>query len=292
MRKAIFPLIWLLTVMLGSAKITVSSLNPILTDMITQIGGDKVEVIQVMKPGVDVHKFQPSSASLAKIQESQLIFAMGKGLETYLGGIQETLREGQQIIDVGRSIPSQKVDADQVYTCCPAHSKGSVDPHWWHSVKNAERAAKTIGKALEKADPANKSFYKNNSRALQKTYRNLHNWVKSEVSQIPKEDRVVVTAHAAFAYFCKEYGFRAAYVKGLSNESKISTKQFAETVQSLRDNNIKAVFPEKLSNPKMLNEIAKETGAKTGHPLHADCIKTSYKEFIEHNVHSIVNALK
>jgi len=271
---------------------TVSSLNPILTDMITQIGGDKIEVVQVMKPGVDVHTFQPTSSSIAKIQQSKLIFSMGKGLESYLGGLQETLKEGQEIIDVGRNIPSQKVDSDQVYACCPTHNQGSIDPHWWHNVKNAERAAKTIGKALEKADPANKDFYKHNSSVLQKNYRNLHNWVKSEVSKIPKENRVLVTAHAAFAYFCKEYGFKAAYVQGLSKESKISTKQFAETVKTLQQLKVKAVFPEKLANPKMLQEIAKETGTKTGSSLHADCIKTSYQEFIEHNVHAVVGALK
>jgi len=173
MLKAILPLIWCLSVLLGSAKMTVSSLNPILTDMITQIGGDKIEVVQVMKPGVDVHTFQPTSSSIAKIQQSKLIFSMGKGLESYLGGLQETLKEGQEIIDVGRNIPSQKVDSDQVYACCPTHNQGSIDPHWWHNVKNAERAAKTIGKALEKADPANKDFYKHNSSVLQKNYRNL-----------------------------------------------------------------------------------------------------------------------
>ena len=262
----------LLATQFAGAKITVSSLNPILTDFIQEIGGDKIEVIQVMKPGMDVHSFQPKPADIAKMQQSKLIFAMGKSIEIYLDGLYQTLQPGQEIIEVGKSIPSQKVDADQIYVCCPKHSQGAIDPHWWHNVKNAERAAKTIGKALEKIDSANKDYYRNNSSALQKKYRNLHNWVKSEVSKIPKNQRVLVTAHAAFAYFCREYGFEASYVQGLSRESESSAKQFAETIKELRSKQIKAIFPETLANPKMLKQIAAETNATIGTPLYADAM--------------------
>ncbi len=285
-------LFWLLATQFSAAKLTVSSLNPILSDFIKQVGGDKVEVIEVMKPGMDVHSFQPKSTDLARMQQSKLIFAMGKNIEIYLDGLYQTLQPGQEIIEVGRTIPSQKVDADQVYTCCPKHSQGAIDPHWWHNVKNAERAAKTIGKALEAADSANKEYYRSNSSALQKKYRNLHNWVKSEVSKIPKKQRTLVTAHAAFAYFCREYGFEASYVQGLSRESEISAKQFAETVKELKRKQIRAIFPESLANPKMLKQIAAETNATIGAPLYADAISKSYQHMIEHNVTSIVKALQ
>ena len=287
-----FFALWLLTITLSSAQLTVSSLNPILTDFIERVGGDKVEVIQVMPLGADVHSFQPKAAQVAKMQESALIFAMGKNIEQYLGGLKQTLQGDQQIIEVGRSIPSQKVDADPIYSCCPAHSKGAIDPHWWHNVENAERAVKVIAAALEEADSTNKGYYQDNATALRKEYRNLHNWVKSEVSKIPKKQRTLVTAHAAFAYFCKEYKFEAAYVEGLSRESEISAKQFANTVKTLKDKKVRAVFPEKLANPKMLKQIALETNAKVGDALYADAITTSYKKMIEHNVTSIVNALQ
>lgn len=283
---------WFLTIQFSAAKITVSSLNPILTDFIREIGGEKVEVIEVMKPGMDVHSFQPKPRDIANMQRSKLIFAMGKNIETYLDGLYQTLQAGQEIIQVGKTIPSQKVDAGQIYVCCPKHSQGAIDPHWWHNVKNAERAAKTIGKALAKADGENKEYYRNNSAALQKKYRNLHNWVKQEVSKIPKKQRILVTAHAAFAYFCREYGFEASYVQGLSRESEISAKQFAETIKELKNKQIKAIFPEALANPKMLKQIAAETNATIGTPLYADAISKSYQHMIEHNVTSIVKALQ
>jgi len=275
----------------SQATLQVSSLNPILTDFIQQVGGEKVQVVQVMKPGEDVHAFQPKPRDVAKMQESRLIFAMGKSIETYLDGLAQTLQPGQQLIEVGRTIPSMKVDADPIYTCCPNHSKGAIDPHWWHNVKNAERAVKIICEALSDADPENKKYYKANATSARKQYRNLHNWVKSETGKIPRKQRILVTAHAAFGYFCKEYGFEAAYVQGLSRESEISAKLFATTIKELQDKQIRAVFPETLANPKLLSQIAAETNSQIGLPLYADAISKSYKHMIEHNVTAIVSAL-
>ncbi len=282
----------LLTAVVAEAKLTVSTLNPILTDLVEEIGGEYVEILEVMPPGSDVHTFQPRAKEVILIQKSTLIFAMGKGIETYLPGLRDSLLEGQEIIPVGRSVPSMKVDADPLYVCCPAHARGAIDPHWWHSVKNIERAVKVIGKALEKADPEHKSYYKERVSVARAKYRSLHNWVKSEVSKIPKKQRVLVTAHVAFAYFCREYGFEAKYLQGLSKESEISAKHLAETIQELKGRKINAIFPEQLANPKMLSQIAKEIGAKIGKPLYADDTPGSYEKLIRHNVNSIVSALQ
>lgn len=276
----------------ASAKLKVASLNPILTDSLKEIGGDKVDVVNIMRTDVDVHTFQPRAEDLRKMQACSCIFAMGKGLETYLPAIQETLQPGQKLIEVGRSIPSQKVDADQIYTCCPHHDRNTIDPHWWHNVQNMERASKVVYKALSDLDPANADYYKERGEAARKNYRDLHNWVKGQVSQIPKKQRLLVTAHAAFAYFCKEYGFKAAFVQGLSKEGEISAKLLAETIKTIQEDNIKAVFPEVGANPKTLGQIAKESGATVGKPLYADHLHTSYKQMIEYNVGNIVKALR
>lgn len=283
---------WALMTSALFSQVKVASLNPILTDLLTQIGGDKVEVVSVMKKGMDVHSFQPRSADLKKMQKCRAIFAMGKGLETYLPALNETLQTGQKIIEVGRTIPSQKVTADQVYACCPAHSQNAIDPHWWHNVKNMERAAKVVYKELEELDPSNAAFFKEKGEATRQKYRNLHNWVKGQVSQIDRKSRLLVSAHAAFAYFCKEYGFQAAYIQGLSKEGEISAKQLALTIQTIKEKRVKAVFPEVGANPKTLSQIAKESGAVVGKPLYADHLDTSYDNMIYHNVETIVKALR
>jgi len=290
--KTIFLISWALSLVAFGGGLKVSSLNPILTDMIKKVGGDRVQVGEVMEAGMDPHTFAPNRQALKEMQESAVVFAMGKGLETYVDGVKGSMGAHQVLVEVGRTIPSQKIDADPIYACCPTHTRGAIDPHWWHSVKNAERAVKIISSSLEKADPTNKEYYKENSGKLRKDYRELHNWVKEQVAIIDKKDRVLVTSHVAFAYFCKEYGFDAAYVQGLSRESEISARLLSETVKELRDKGVKAVFPEVLANPKMLQQIAKETNAKVGIPLYADVCTSSYEHLIRHNVKAIVNALK
>ena len=287
-----FLIILILATSTALSQLKVASLNPILTDLLQEVGGDRVQVIKIVRPGMDVHRFQPHSKDFKQIGKCRAIYAMGKGLEPYLDAISETLTQGQQIIEVGRDLPSQKVDADPLYTCCPHHDKNTIDPHWWHNVKNIERATRVIYKSLKTLDPANKSYYKQRSNVARQHYRNLHNWVKSEVSQIDSSRRTLVTAHAAFAYFCKAYGFQAAYVQGLSREGKIPAKLLNTTIQMIKNKGIKAVFPEESANPKTLKQIAKEAGIKVAKPIYADNFDFSYTKTIQYNVNTIVSALR
>jgi zinc/manganese transport system substrate-binding protein len=279
----------------ASTKLRVSSLHPIATDWLQQIGGEQVEVFAIAKhgDGFDPHRFKPSPNDIRVLESSQLIFAMGKNLETYLEELRDSLRSDQQIVEIGRTIPSQKVDADPIYACCPTHSLGSIDPHWWHNVRYAERAARAVASALAKADPANKAIYQERGTAVAKELRKLHLWVKSELSTIPSEQRILVTAHAAFAYFCKEYGFEAHYVQGLDKAGEIPAKQLATTIRQLRRQQIRAIFSERNANPKMLSQIAEEVGCRFGQPLDAEGgAHDSYEAMIQQNITRIVNALR
>jgi len=282
----------ILTLLSSFAKLTVASVNPIATDLLRQIGGDKIEIVEIVRPGMDVHAFQPHSKDIRKLEDCQAIFAMGKGLEPYLAKISDALGPQTAIVELGRTLPSLKIDADPVYACCPAHSRGAIDPYWWHNVKNMARVTKVVAKALSTLDGNHKEFYKANANVARKQYRDLHNWVKGQISMIPKKNRILVTAHVAFAYFCKEYGFEAAYVQGLSKEGNISTQTLAKTVEDLKRKELKAVFPEQMANPKVLKQIAKATGAKVGAPLYADHIKTTYKDMVFYNIKAITSALR
>ena len=217
--------------------------------------------------------------------------ASGKNIETYLGDLSDAL-DRVPILEVGRTIPSRILSAqDSLYVCCPHHAKGTIDPHWWHDVDNMERAAKVVAKALAERDPANAGHYKARGDALAKRYDQLDRWVKAEVAKIPRKQRKLVTAHAAFGYFCAAYKFEAVFVKGLGADHEIPAKTLAEEVAKLRKEKIRAVFPERYLNPKVLQQIARETGAKVGNPLVADGSVASYEKMIRGNVQSIVSAL-
>jgi zinc/manganese transport system substrate-binding protein len=278
---------------LAAHGLDVASLHPLITDAVKQVGGERVSVVEVVKPGMSVHKFQPKASDILKMAKARLIFASGKSLEPYLQDLTDGLQAHQAIIEVGRTIPSQKVSKkDQIYACCPHHAVGGIDPHWWHDVGNMERAIRIIEKELTKADPAGKAIFAANSKAALKRLRQLDRWVKGQVATIPRGKRHLVTAHAAFGYFCKAYGFKATFVQGLSADGEVSATQLTTSIKELRAEGIPMVFPEKTANPKILTQIAKQTGAKVGKPLIADGSVKSYQAMMQSNIANIVAGLK
>ena len=272
-------------------EITVGSLHPLMADLVRQVGGDKVKIVEIGRPGFSVHTFQPKQKDLRALGKCHLVVASGKNIETYLGDLSDAL-DRVPILEVGRTIPSRVLSAkDSLYVCCPRHAKGTIDPHWWHDVDNMERAAKVVAKALAERDPANAAHYKARGDALAKRYDNLDRWVKSQVAKVPRKQRKLVTAHAAFGYFCAAYKFEAVFVKGLGADHEVPAKTLAQEVAKLKQERIRAVFPERYLNPKVLQQIARETGAKVGKPLVADGAVSSYEEMMRDNVQAIVSAL-
>jgi zinc/manganese transport system substrate-binding protein len=270
----------------------VASLHPLITDALKQVGGERVTIVEIGKPGMNVHEFQPRAADLKKMAKARLIFASGKKLEPYLGDLEDALNDNQVIVEVGKDIPSQKISAkDEVYACCPSHAEGGIDPHWWHNVRNMERAIRIIERKLASADPEGKSYYSARSKIATAKLRTLDKWVKAQVTRIPRTKRHLITAHAAFGYFCKAYGFKATFVQGLSAQGEVPAKQLAESIKSIRDAGIPTVFPEQSANPKILAQIAKESGAGMGRALIADGSAASYEKMTRENVGVIVAGL-
>lgn len=282
----------LLSLTLSSLGLDVASLHPLMTDLVKQVGGDRVNIVQIGKPGMNVHHFEPLPADVKKLGQVKLIFASGKGLEPYLDSLRDSLTAEQLIVEVGETIPSQKVSAeDEIYSCCPSHSHGGIDPHWWHNVRYMERAARVIEKALIKADPDGKETYAANSKTTVASLRQLDRWVKGQIALIPEENRRLVTSHAAFGYFCKAYGMKASYVQGLSAHAEVATDALAHSIHTLQDEAIPVVFPEVASNPKILQQISRQSGAAMGEPLIADGSVASYQKMITDNVTRIVSGL-
>ncbi len=281
---------------ISRAELKVAALHPILGDLARQVGSANVTVVDLLKPGQDIHHFDPTTRTLGEARDAKLVLASGKHLEAYLDKLHDNLGPNVKIIEVGKTIPSLKISAaSEVFMCCPAHTASGIDPHWWHSADNMQRAARIVADEFSAADPANKDAYKSNSAAVQKKFAALKNWAQQQLAQIPKNDRKLVTGHASFGYFCKEYGFKTIPVLGISREDAASPKYVTDAVKIIRDNKIRAVFPEDQANPKILLEITRETGAKAAKPLVADGTSAgahTFETMLKHNVESIVAALK
>jgi len=287
----------MLPVFSALAEVKVAATHPLLGDLLRQVGGAQVTVIDLLKPGGDAHHFEPTASDLRELRGVAAVFASGKHLENYLGKLGDSLGAGVKIVEVGRTIPSLKMDAgNEVFLCCPTHAKGGIDPHWWHSAENMARAARIVGDELAQVDPGQAAAYKAGAAAAAKKMLGLKSWAQQELAPIPRGDRKLVTAHAAFGYLCKEYGFKFIPILGLSREEDYSPKYISEAVKIIKANGVRAVFPEDQANPKIIREIIRETGVALADPLIADGTApgagSTFEGMFRHNIGVIVKALK
>lgn len=277
---------------LSADKLKVASLHPLMSDLARQVAGDRAEVVQVIDDSANPHSFDPSPKKLLKAKGARLYLASGKNMETYLGKLRSTLGSSARIVEVGRTIPSLRVSArDSQYVCCPTHAHGAIDPHWWHNVSNMQKAARVVAKEFGKEDPANAAAYKANAAVYSKRLSTLNAWIKREVSRVPRNNRILVTAHASFGYFCKAYGFKSLPVKGLTAQQKPSASYQALAIREIKQHKVKAIFPESRANPKALQVITRETGTRLGEPLVADGV-SQYEKMMRENVAKISKFLR
>jgi zinc/manganese transport system substrate-binding protein len=281
-------------VLCGASPMQVSALHPLMADLARQVGGDRVQVYDLVGEGGNPHRFEVRPADMKRMQSSAVILASGKNLEPYLDRLKSSLNE-VTVIEVGRTIPSLTVGKDAVYHCCPEHGDGSLDPHWWHGIDHMRRAARVVMQAFAEKDPAGKEFYSNNAIAYGKRLETLKVWAKTELGKIPREQRKLVTAHNAFAYFAKEFGFEVIAVAGLNQEQGTTPQDQAATIKAVKESGVRAVFPEKTTSGKVLESISTATGTRCGEPLISDGNgigkEAGFEGMIRHNVNSIRQAL-
>jgi len=280
----------LLTAM-GSLK--VASFSTINTEIVQQVGGNHVEVIAVIKPGIDPHEYEPTPADLAQIHDAQLILTSGKELENYQSKLQEATEA--DILKVGDHFPSLQMKPGEA-SSKPGQSGTIPDPHWWHSVANVKQATRVIRDELIKLDPADRAEFEQNATAYLAKLADLEGWVKRKVAELPRDQRKLVTSHDAFQYFAHDYGFAIDAIEGISPEVEASNRHVSELIDEIKKQGVKAIFLETGLNPKVTEAITKETGAKIGGTLFPDGLGTgdasTYEGMMKHNVSTIVDGLK
>lgn len=282
-------------VALAAEPIRVSSFSTILTEVAQQVGGDRVAITAHVKPGIDPHDFEPRPADLKTVSQSQLVLLSAKHMEGYVNKLKEATGGKGNILEVGDNFPSLKLAANEHHHG-HKHSHADEDPHWWHSIAHVKRATKVVRDALTKVSPADKATFSKNADAYLARLDALQDWVKAKLAELPRDRRKLVTSHDAFQYFAKENGFTIYAIEGVSRADQPSSKKVAEIIATIKSHGVKAIFPEAIENPKVLQEITRETGAKTGRELHADGLGTgaasTYEGMMKSNVAAIVDALK
>ena len=288
MSLAILTLAFLALLPLAAAELKVAVLHPLLGDLARQVGGNEVEVIDLIGPNGDPHHFEPKPEDLRKAEGAALYLVAGMGLEGYLPKLRAIIADKATLIEVGETLPALNGHCQQV-----GHDHASeTDPHWWHSIPLFRRALGIVTAALTTASPAHAADFKKNAEIYRKQLDDLELWSKREISKIPRDKRHLATAHAAFNYFCKDFAFVAHPVQGLSHEQMPDPAQLARLIADLKKDRVTAIFPEKESNPKILKTLTSDTGIQLGDSLIADGTgEITYVAMYRHNVKAIVTAL-
>jgi len=269
------------------ADLKIASLSTITTDLARNIGGCHVRVAGIIKPGVDPHEFEPTPADVRDVAGADLVLLTGKGMEGYLSKLEEAAGGSGKFVNVGKTTPSLVMSDD---------GKTVEDPHWWHSVANAEKATRVIAEAFENADPANASDYDKHATAYLSSLRELERWIRVRVAELPHAKRKLVTSHDALQYFARDYGFTIYPVKGISTTEDPSSQHVRDIVAVIKEQGVKAVFFESIENQRALQQISDETGANVGGTLYSDGLGdtegNTYDSMMRHNVSTIVDGLK
>ena len=277
--------------LVSAAELKVASLHPLIGDLARQVGGGRVEVVDLIGRNADPHHFEPVAADLQRAAGAKLYLASGMGMESYLGSLRGIVGDKAEIVEIGKDLPSIEGACDH-----EGHDHGDheheIDPHWWHSIDLFRRATTITAETFSKADPAGAESYSANAAAYRAKLDELDRWTRREIARIPRERRHLATAHAAFGYFCKDHGFEPIPVQGVNREQMPDPKKLADLIAELKEHRVGAIFPEKESNPKILQALTRDTGIKLGGALIADgSTAESYEAMVRHNVAAIVAGL-
>lgn len=247
----------------------------ILGDLVRQVGGERVQVDALVGPGADAHVFQPSPSHAKQVAQAQVVFANGLGFEGWMQRLLDTAGYKGKPVVVSQGIKplrTEEDDHDHQAGKHGHHAHGGADPHAWQSVPNVMSYVANIARGLCAADAAGCDGYKKNAEAYTGQLKVLDAEIKASWAAIPAAQRRLITSHDAFGYYAKTYGVKFLAPQGVSTDSEASAKGVAQLVRQIRKEHIKALFVESISDPRLIEQIGRETGVKPAGELFSDSL--------------------
>lgn len=280
-------------------KLPVVASFSILGDFTREIGGERVAVTMLVGPDGDAHVYSPTPADAKSMTAAKLVLVNGLKFEGWLSRLIKSSGTSATIATATQGISPLKLkEDDHGHDKTGGHDHaGADDPHAWQSVANAKRYVANIRNALSAADPAGKTTYEANAAAYLGKLDALEAEIKAAVARIPAERRKAITSHDAFGYFVRAYGIEFVAPQGVSTEAEASAKDVARIIRQVKAQKIPAVFLENITNPRLIEQIARETGARIGGRLYSDALSSAsgpagtYIEMMQHNIRQIEKAL-
>lgn len=277
----------------ASEPLAVVTSFSILADMVKQVGGPHVSVTSLVGPDSDAHVFDPTPADAKRLAAAKLVIVNGFGFEGWMNRLIKSSGYKGSVVTATRgvkSIPMAKSTHDHGHS----HAHTAPDPHAWQSLLNGRQYVENIKVALIAAIPAQAADIQVRASAYLKQIDALEKSTQERIAAVPAERRRVITSHDAFGYFGRAYKVSFYPLQGLSTGSEPSAADVARIVNEIKKNKVTAIFAENISDPRVLERVAKDTGAKIGGTLFADALSKpgggadSYLQMFEHNVASII----
>jgi zinc/manganese transport system substrate-binding protein len=270
----------------------------ILGDMVRQVGGERIQLATLVGPDGDGHVYQPTPADAKAVAGAQIVFVNGLGFEGWIDRLIAAAGFKGPVVVASTGVTPRDMDAAEEHGHAPAgHREGTIDPHAWQDLKNGETYVRNIAAGLSAIDPEGAATYRANSERYLAQIAAADQAIRAEMLKLPANRRTVVTSHDAFGYFGAAYGLRFLSPEGVSTEAEASAKDVAKLITQIRAEKIPAVFMENITDPRLIEQIRKETGAAVGGTLYSDALSLpdgsapSYLQMFRYNADTLTRAL-
>lgn len=260
----------------------------VLADVVKNVGGEHVNVKSLVPPNGDPHEFEPSPDNAKAVKAAAVTFISGDGLENWFKRLAKAAGTTEKPVVASEGIKTRKFVED---------GKKVTDPHVWNSVPNMLIWVANIEKALAKADPEDAAAFKANAERYTKELKELDASVRTKIGAVPKDKRKVLTSHDAFGYYGAEYGVTFLSPLGVSTETEASAADVAKLIDQIKKEHIKVYFIESSNDPRLVEQVAKATGAQAGGELYPEALSAAdgpvptYVKLMQYNTDKIVSAI-
>ncbi len=289
MRYLLFALaLWLPLSLHAADKLNVVTSFSILADLTREVGGDRIELTNLVGADADAHLYEPSPNDAKALLRADLIIANGLGFEPWLERVLASSEPKGKRINASAGVVPLMLDED---------GERVPDPHAWQSLTNAKIYVHNIAKALGELDPANVDAYNQRRDAYLTRLHALLKKADAQIAGLPASQRKVVTSHDAFGYLGQAWQLAFIAPQGLSTHDEPSAADVAALIRQIRSEGVRAVFVENIRDPRLIQQIADEAGAKVGGTLYSDALASegpasTYLGMFEHNLDTLMAALK
>ena len=280
----------------SNGRIKIVATTGMVADLARNIGGDRVEVIGLMGPGVDPHYYKASQGDLARITDADIVLFNGLFLEGKMEDIFAKMARSKKVVAVAGGVDEKNLRR-------PPEFLGHFDPHIWFDVSLWAQTVEVAVASLSELDPEGAEVYRRNGEQYRARLDALHQWVIEQVGQVSEQQRVLITAHDAFGYFGLAYGFEVVGLQGISTVAEYGVNDVTQLVDRIVERQVKAIFVESSVPVRSIEAVRQgclNRGFEVviGGTLYSDAMggagsgADSYVGMVESNVNTIVGALR